>query len=113
MACKDDEDVFLREAGAKGDSKGLEGSSRDAYGVGSAKGLDSKASSDEEIIRSGGGVKAEAKDQIEAEEEEGESLVHKIAKFFFENDDFANSFEAWVEDHAHLIDLDTEECKLE
>lgn len=37
----------------------------------------------------------------------------QVARFFFENDEFANGFESWVEDRADIVDLSTDECKLE
>lgn len=42
-----------------------------------------------------------------------DALAAQVAKFFFEDGDFANSFEDWVNKHAHVVDLDTDECKLE
>ena len=124
MASKvDDDDLIQREA--KGRKAGEEDDG-EGRSIGAKGGIDSKASTSsscgaDDIIGTVN-YKAEAKETgngrqlsiaVEEEDQEGVSLVHRVAKFFFEDDTFANSFETWVEDHAHLIDLGTDECKLE
>ena len=40
-------------------------------------------------------------------------LVAKVESYFYENDDFAQLFERFAEEHASVIDLEAEEFKLE
>ena len=45
--------------------------------------------------------------------EEQESIVDLVSTYFFENEDFASSFEKWVDEHSDIVDLESEEYKLE
>ncbi|KAG7392822.1 hypothetical protein PHYPSEUDO_014309 [Phytophthora pseudosyringae] len=40
-------------------------------------------------------------------------LVNKVIAFFFDNDEFAHTFETFAELHCHAFDLDSDEMKLE
>ncbi|KAF4034073.1 The ARF-like 2 binding protein BART [Phytophthora infestans] len=40
-------------------------------------------------------------------------LVNKVISFFFDNDEFAHTFETFAEHHCHAFDLDSDEMKLE
>lgn len=40
-------------------------------------------------------------------------LVDKVITYFFDDDDFAHTFETFAEYHCHAFDLDSEEMKLE
>ncbi|KAL7684024.1 putative cilia-and flagella-associated protein [Plasmopara halstedii] len=61
-----------------------------------------------------GHEKASAKDDDESSAEIPESdLVDKVITYFFENDDFAHSFETFAERHCHVFDLNSDEMKLE
>lgn len=64
--------------------------------------------------------KEESKSEIrKGKESKGEDsmnpdeLVEKVQEFFFTNETFATSFERFVEDRSHIVDLDSEEYKLE
>ena len=45
--------------------------------------------------------------------EDGESIVKKLERYFYEDDSFAQIFEDFAFKNCHKIDLDTDECKLE
>ena len=36
-----------------------------------------------------------------------------VVAYFFENEEFTASFEQWVDDHSEIVDLESEEYKLE
>jgi hypothetical protein len=59
------------------------------------------------------GSAADAKSSSKAEKLEPEELVKKVQDYFFGNDDLAKTFEKFVKSKAHIIDLDSEEFKLE
>eukprot|EP00752_Nemacystus_decipiens_P010451 g9310.t1 len=61
-----------------------------------------------------GGSVWEERTPEESKREAGlEDLVKKVASFFYEDENFVHVFEEFVESHAHKIDLDVEEMKLE
>ncbi len=45
--------------------------------------------------------------------DDGESIVKKLERYFYEDDSFAKIFEDFAEQNCHKIDLETDECKLE
>ncbi|KAG7398379.1 hypothetical protein PHYBOEH_011180 [Phytophthora boehmeriae] len=55
----------------------------------------------------GGDEKASAKDG------DDKDLVNKVITYFFDNDEFARTFETFAEENCHAFDLDSEEMKLE
>lgn len=58
--------------------------------------------------------KASAKDDDGSNvESERSDLVNKVISFFFDNDEFAHTFETFAEFHCHAFDLDSDEMKLE
>ncbi|POM71287.1 hypothetical protein PHPALM_7368 [Phytophthora palmivora] len=57
--------------------------------------------------------KAGAKDDPNNFDPENNDLVNKVISFFFDNDEFAHTFEAFAEHHCHAFDLDSDEMKLE
>ncbi len=75
-------------------------SSSDSEGEGGSN--DGDSDSDSDVSSVGVGV-----------EQEEESLVQRVATFFFQSDTFADTFERWVRAKAPLIDLSTTECRLE
>ena len=42
-----------------------------------------------------------------------EEMLRKVESYFYENDELANTFERFVDAHAHLIDLESVEFRLE
>lgn len=52
-------------------------------------------------------------DAMEESKETTRGVVDEVQEFFYANDEFADFFEKWCEQHATSIDLTTEECKLE
>lgn len=59
---------------------------------------------------------ADAKDSKDADESGGDGgadIVSKVIAFFFDDDEFAQTFERFAETHCHDFDLDMEEMKLE
>ncbi|OWY92945.1 hypothetical protein PHMEG_00037834 [Phytophthora megakarya] len=60
-----------------------------------------------------GHEKAGAKDDANNFDSEDDDLVNKVISFFFDNDEFAHTFETFAEHHCHAFDLDSEEMKLE
>ncbi|KAL4162265.1 hypothetical protein PRNP1_002812 [Phytophthora ramorum] len=61
-----------------------------------------------------GHEKASAKDDDGSRFDPGSSdLVDKVISFFFDNDEFAHTFEAFAELHCHAFNLDSDEMKLE
>ncbi|KAL3663207.1 hypothetical protein V7S43_011617 [Phytophthora oleae] len=58
--------------------------------------------------------KASAKDdEGSTSETDSNDLVNKVISFFFDNDEFAHTFETFAELHCHAFDLDSDEMKLE
>jgi hypothetical protein len=51
--------------------------------------------------------------ELKEDKESGESLVNKVINYFFDNDEFAGTFEKFAERHCHIFDVDSEEMKLE
>lgn len=61
-------------------------------------------------------AKADAKDgttDSKDTSDDGADIVSKVIAFFFDDDEFAQTFERFAETHCHDFDLDTEEMKLE
>jgi hypothetical protein len=48
-----------------------------------------------------------------AGDDDGESIVKKLERYFYEDDSFAQIFENFAQENCHKIDLETDECKLE
>ena len=44
---------------------------------------------------------------------EDEEIIRKVESYFYENDSLAESFESFIDAHAHVIDLNSEEYKFE
>ena len=42
-----------------------------------------------------------------------EDILRKVESYFYENDELANTFERFVNSHAHIIDLGSDEFRLE
>ena len=42
-----------------------------------------------------------------------EDILRKVESYFYENDELANTFERFVNAHAHIIDLESDEFRLE
>lgn len=42
-----------------------------------------------------------------------EELLEKVQEFFYGDEDLAKTFEAWVDNHSNVVDLESEEFKLE
>lgn len=62
----------------------------------------------------GGHAKAGAKDDDGSSfDPDNNDLVNKVISFFFDNDEFAHTFETFAETHCHAFDLDSDEMKLE
>ncbi|KAK1943488.1 hypothetical protein P3T76_004884 [Phytophthora citrophthora] len=58
--------------------------------------------------------KASAKDDDgSTDDPDNNDLVNKVISFFFDNDEFAHTFETFAELHCHAFDLDSDEMKLE
>lgn len=60
-------------------------------------------------------AKADAKDGTTDSKDAGDDgadIVSKVIAFFFDDDEFAQTFERFAETHCHEFDLDTEEMKL-
>ncbi|ETP40383.1 hypothetical protein F442_12270 [Phytophthora nicotianae P10297] len=57
--------------------------------------------------------KAGAKDDDGSVNADNNDLVNKVISFFFDNDEFAHTFETFAEHHCHAFDLDSDEMKLE
>ncbi|KAG6613897.1 uncharacterized protein IUM83_10222 [Phytophthora cinnamomi] len=90
---------------------------------------ESKASADSKDEKAGeknyAGGSSEAKthgshEKAGAKDDDGSSfdpenndLVNKVISFFFDNDEFAHTFETFAENHCHAFDLDSDEMKLE
>jgi hypothetical protein len=55
---------------------------------------------------------SEEKD-IEMKDSTQEEIVNKVIKFFFDDDEFASTFEKFAEKHCHVFDVESEEMKLE
>ena len=47
------------------------------------------------------------------EQEQEESIVERVERYFYEDDTFAQVFENFAKKNASRIDLDSEECKFE
>ncbi|GMF12684.1 unnamed protein product [Phytophthora lilii] len=61
-----------------------------------------------------GHEKASAKDDDGSNfDPDNNDLVNKVIAFFFDNDEFAHTFETFAEHHCHAFDLDSDEMKLE
>ncbi|KAG5179768.1 hypothetical protein JKP88DRAFT_273601 [Tribonema minus] len=59
------------------------------------------------------GLRGESKDDPQGAKASSQDIVTQVQQFFYENDDFANKFEAFVADNSHIVDLSSEENKLE
>lgn len=61
-------------------------------------------------------AKADAKDGTTDSKDAGDDgadIVSKVIAFFFDDDEFAQTFEQFAETHCHDFDLESEEMKLE
>ncbi|KAF4318387.1 hypothetical protein BBO99_00007441 [Phytophthora kernoviae] len=61
----------------------------------------------------GGDEKASAKDDGSSANDKDNDLVNKVITYFFDNDEFAHTFETFAEENCHAFDLESEEMKLE
>lgn len=60
--------------------------------------------------------KADAKDgasDAESKDSGTSDLVSKVIAFFFDDDEFAQTFERFAESHCHVFDIESDEMKLE
>ncbi len=46
--------------------------------------------------------------ELKGEKEADEELVNKVIKYFFDDDEFAGTFEKFAERHCHVFDVDSE-----
>ncbi|GMF33243.1 unnamed protein product [Phytophthora fragariaefolia] len=86
---------------------------------------ESKTGADSKEAKAGEKTPSESKAQVghekaSAKDDDGSSfdpdnndLVNKVISFFFDNDEFAHTFETFAENHCHVFDLDSDEMKLE
>lgn len=44
---------------------------------------------------------------------DSKEIISKVQEFFFMNEELAHSFESFIDKHSHVVNLDTEEYKLE
>uniref|UniRef100_A0A7S2V171 Cilia- and flagella-associated protein 36 n=1 Tax=Fibrocapsa japonica TaxID=94617 RepID=A0A7S2V171_9STRA len=74
--------------------------------------MEAKYKEDDEFVDAKSESKTGAK-SIGAKDSDSRPIVEKVQQYFYEDDDFAKIFEDFVAEHAHIVDLDTEENRLE
>jgi hypothetical protein len=86
----------------------------------SKPGADSKDEKAREKIDASEAKAHAGREKASAKDDDGSSvdsddndLVNEVITFFFGNDEFAHTFEAFAEHHCHAFDLESDEMKLE
>eukprot|EP01039_Chlorochromonas_danica_P009461 gene9461-10451_t len=105
MASKETFDDDAKELGSKEEEEGVYGDESKWEGAG----RQAEGKEDKEVATSSGDQKSHGHHSQPSEEE----IVERLQAYFFEDDQLSSYFEKFIKDNCHVVDLTSEEYKLE